>query len=134
MAQVLISGLSELVRGFSKLGSELRPSVREQLREIADEVATEAKSVASGQGLVRSGRLVGQIKPSVRGTSAYVRATARNRGFPYPAIYEGTYKLKRPSGGRTVRKFLEPALDAKQGEIEPRIERMLDRLAAGAGF
>jgi hypothetical protein len=120
-------GLDQLVRDFGKLERELKKELQDELRQIADKVAERAKAHAVREGLVRSGKLVRSIKPGIRSRSiAVVRASATNKGFRYPALYE--------YGKGGVRSFLKPAAEAMHDETARAVEDMLDRLSSRAGF
>lgn len=125
---VSVHGLDELVRSLGRAQVRIRPALRSELRTLATSVAEEAKSRARSQGLVRSGALVKDIRPSVRGTSALIRESAvrrqgKNAPFGYPALYE--------FGGRP---FMYPAADGKRGEIERGLENAVERVLDGAGL
>lgn len=129
---VNVNGLDELVRAFRKMDRETARAVQRRLREAADVVAEEAKSVAEAQGLHRTGRLVRSIRPFYSGTTAGVRAGATNRGYPYPARYE--YGGRGTGEGVGPRAFLAPALERKRDEVEQRLEQMIDDVADAGGF
>ena len=125
-ATVRVEGLDRLVRDFGRMSKQLRKDLQAELKDIAGHVADEAQSVAEREGLRDSGKLIRSIKPSVRGSTAYVRATATNRGFNYPRRHEFE------NGG--VRAFLHPALQQSTSKVEREIGRMVDRLADRNGF
>jgi hypothetical protein len=124
-ATVRVTGLRELQRSLKKADSDLYPRVREELKAIGEIVAAEARSGATGIGLVLTGRLVGSIKPKVRMKDVVVQATAKQRGFNYPVRYEF---------GDRNRPFLVPALAAKQGEIRRRLEGGVESLLRSASL
>lgn len=122
-ASVSVTGLAELQRSLRRAGSELYPQVRESLREIGEMVAQEARSIATGKGLVLTGRLVKSIRPTVRTRDVVIKATAKQRGYNYPARYEF---------GDRNRPFLRPAVAAKEAEVHRRLELAIDRLLGRA--
>jgi hypothetical protein len=62
----------------------------------------------------------------VRGAKALVQETATRNGYSYPKIYEygRDSAWQREKGPRP---FLEPALEAKQGEVLFALDEMLAR-------
>lgn len=125
-AGVSIEGLPQLVRGFERMGADLKKEVRADLRKGADLVRDQARLNAAERGLRRSGRLISGLRTIVRsGAVVLVRSTTKRAGFPYPAIYEYGH------GG--ARNFLDPALAQKSDEVVEHLATMFDRLAAGSG-
>lgn len=122
-------GVAELKLAFRAADAEYRKGIQLRLREIGGLVAEEAKSIAEGLGLHKSGKLIARINPGVQGYIAVVRDSANKNGFNYPAVYEGElsgHGLK----GRGPRPFLGPAVDKKEPEILAGLDSILDRVAA----
>lgn len=122
---VQVTGLKELQRNLKRADSELPKQLRAGFKEVGKTVADEAKRIAEGKGLVLTGRLVRSIRPSVRGTTAVIRDTAKQRGFNYPARYEF---------GDRKRPFLVPAVKAKEGQIVRDLEEVINRVLRGANL
>ena len=87
-AAIRAEGLNDFVRDLKRASPEARKELRAEMRELAGEVADDAKQIAQSEGLVESGDLLRRIKPAVRGTLALIRSGAEHRGFPYPARLE----------------------------------------------
>lgn len=123
---VRVEGLNQLVRDFGKIEKDLRKELQAELKDLARIVQREAQEIATAKGLVRTGKLVRSIRPSVRGGRAFIRETATNKGYAYPRIYE--------YGHDGVRSFMQPALEAKRNEVYEGLDDMLDRLTDRNGF
>lgn len=122
---VQITGLKELQRDLKRADAELPKQLRVAVKGIGQTVADEAKRIAEGNGLVLTGRLVRSIRPSVRGMTAVIRDTAKQRGFNYPVRYEF---------GDRKRPFLVPAVQRKEGEIVRDLEEVINRVLSGANL
>lgn len=123
---VKIEGLPQLVRGFERMGADVKKAVRADLRQSGDLVRDQARLNADARGLRRSGRLISGMRTIVRsGADVRVRDVTKRKGFPYPAVYE--------YGGGGSRNFLEPALGQKTNEVMDRLDTMLERLFANPG-
>lgn len=122
---VEIRGLKELQRDLRRADAELPKALREGFKDVGKMVADEAKSIAEGKGLVLTGRLVKSIRPSVRGTTAVIRATAQQRGFNYPVRYEF---------GDRKRPFLVPAVSRKEGQVVADLEEVVNRVLKEANL
>jgi hypothetical protein len=116
--------LQAAVRGMRK---ELNTQLRAELREIAEDVAQEARRLAP----VRTGRLQRSIRTFARGNALSgraafgVAASARDRltGYAYPKRLE----YERGPRGRP---FLEPAYQRKERQVDDAIRAIDRRLAA----
>lgn len=122
---VKVTGLKELQRDLRRADAALPKALRAGFKEVGQTVAEEAKRIAEAEGLVLTGRLVRSIRPSVRGTTAVIRATARQRGFNYPVRYEF---------GDRKRPFLVPAVQRKEGEIVRDLEEVINRVLSQANL
>ena len=118
-AAVKVKGLRELDRALKHGSKETRDTLRAGLKEAASEVAAEARSIATSNRLVLTGKLVRSIRPGLSGTRAYVQADPKNRGYRYAGRYEF---------GDRQRPFLTPAAERKQDEIVRLVEKAFDRL------
>lgn len=124
---VRFSGLRELDRALGKTSKDLRTILRDDLKEVAEIVAVEARHIAAEKGLVRSGDMVRRIQPFslVRGTG--VRSTSLHRGYRYPRRLEFEGRDGEPYGPDAT---LLPAVQNKQAEVFAKAELLLDRLMA----
>lgn len=122
---VEIKGLKELQRDLRRADAGLPKALREGFKDVGKMVAKEAQSIAEGKGLVLTGRLVRSIRPSVRGMTAVIRATAQQRGFNYPARYEF---------GDRKRPFLVPAVSRKEGQVVTDLEEVVNRVLKEANL
>lgn len=128
-----VSGLQSLIRDLGKADRSLRVEIRREIKDVAQIVSDEARSIAEAKKLHKSGRLILSIRPGVRGNVGLVRETAQKGGFPYPMIYEyGGAKTGEEAVGR--RAFLAPAVAGKQEAVVQAFERMLDRVTSESGL
>ena len=118
---IRVEGLNELRRDFAKAGKETRRAFTAAMKSIAAGVADTARSIASREGLFESGELINKIKPSVKGTIAYIRTDAVRDGYRYPGRYEF---------GDLDRPFLQPALERDQEKIVNELDDALKRLTS----
>lgn len=116
MAEVTVRarGLAQFQRDLRAADRDARKRVDARLAEEAGKVVAEAKSIVIAKGLVKTGALLGGIKPFVRIGIVGVASTARNKGYPYPRRLE--YEHREP-GGYGPRASLNPAVDRKTNEI-----------------
>src|SRR5258706_13453132 len=86
---VEVTGLNELVRAFARIDKGMSRQFRQELRVgVGGPVAAEMKAMAASRGLRQTGKLINSLRPSVRGSTLFINASATNRGYPYPAGYE----------------------------------------------
>lgn len=82
---VVVEGLDELVRAAGRIDKGMSRELRKELRvSVGGSFARDAKEKVP----VLTGRAKRGIRPSVRGTTVYIKNTATNRGFNYPAVLE----------------------------------------------
>lgn len=109
-----VRGLKEFIRAANKAEKETRKTVHLKLREAGDVVRVEARqrfdrySVKSASGF--------RIRSRVGGV--FVEQSLRKTTGQHPEY-----------GNLQMVRALEPALDAKQGEVERRLEQAMDELA-----
>lgn len=106
------------------MDKSLLAGVREGIKDAAQLVAREAQRRAP-RG--RTSRLVASIKPRVRGDVGLVVATASKRSPRYPAGFRYPRRIEFEDGGRQA--FMAPALEAKRGAVERRLEHLLDDIS-----
>lgn len=128
MAQDIVarfSGLRELDRALGVASKDLRAVLRQDLKEVAEVVAEEARRIAEEKGLVRSGDMIRKIQPFAYTGRAGVRSSSIHRGYRYPRRleFEG-----RGSDSYGPKASLLPALDEKQEDLFIAAEALLDRL------
>lgn len=119
------SGLRQLDRALGRADKDLRTILRLDLKEIAEEVAAEARSIAEQKGLVRSGDLISHIQPFAYSGRAGVRSSSVHRGYAYPRRLEFQGRDGDTYGPDAT---LLPALDEKKDDLFVRAEALLDRL------
>lgn len=97
--------------------------MQRELRAVGEIVAADARPRLAGLNPSASGATVSGIRPRTRvGLVAVAQTKGKTTGL-------------RPDWGATqMRWALEPALEAKTGEIETGMEAMLDRLFTEYGF
>jgi hypothetical protein len=122
---IRFEGLKEFDRALGRADKEQRKRLRAGLKDIAEVVASEARSIAESKGLRQSGDLIRGIRPFAGVGRAGVRSSARHRGYPYPRRIEFEDR-----GGSTFgpRANVIPAVDAKANEALARADRLLDRI------
>lgn len=118
---IAVEGLRDLRRDLRRMDKGLLAGVREGIKDAAQLVAREAQR-RGPRG--RTSRLVASIRPRVRGDVGLVVATAVKRSPRYPAGFPYPRRLEFEDGGR--RAFMAPALEAKRGQVERRLEHLLD--------
>jgi hypothetical protein len=123
---IKVEGVQDTLRAFGRISKGLRRELGLELKKIAGLVAVDAKAIAEFLGLRDSGKLIGSIRPGLRGSVAYVTATAQRNGFNYPAVYE--------FGHGRERAFLTPAARLNVDNTVRGMEHLLDRLISDAGF
>jgi hypothetical protein len=117
---VRVEGLRELRRDFGRMSKTLKRDLDKQLRQAGQVVADDARPRLARYD-VRSAAGIGV---RVRGGGRVVVEQKRRR-----------VTGKRPDyGSLQMREALVPAVEAKQGEVERNLERMLDNLADRNGF
>lgn len=121
-----VEGLRELRRDLRKVSKELDGEVRDGLKDVVGIVVDESKRIAERKGLRDTGKLIRGIKPSVTARSAKVVSTATRRGYRYPAVFE--------FGLNGNRAFMVPALEAKAGDVERKLEDVLEELFQDNGW
>lgn len=128
-----VSGLQSLIRDLGRADKSLRVEIRKEIKEVAAIVSDEARLIAEAKHLHKTGRLIAQIRPGVRGNVGLVRESAQKGGFSYPMIYEyGGARTGEEAVGR--RAFLAPAVVGKQEAVVQAFERMLDRITSESGL
>lgn len=124
---IVVEGLAELNKVFAKLDKAQKKEMRDKLKSVGKIVADEAKSQAQARGLVKTGKLVRQIRPQVRTRAVVVEATALKRSAAYPSGYPYPKRYEYEKGG--ARAFMKPALEEKQGEVIDRFEEIFNELS-----
>lgn len=124
---IAVEGLAELNKVFAKLDKATKKEMRDKLKSVGKIVADEAKSRAQARGLVKSGKLIRQIRPQVRTRAVVVEATALKRSPAYPSGYNYPKRYEYEKDG--ARAFMRPALEAKQSEVIDRFEEIFDELS-----
>jgi hypothetical protein len=125
-SDVHVTGLRELVRAANRVDRAAGRQLNKELRDtIGRDFVEDTRDRISARGLVRTGRLLGSIKPSVRGANLTVRSTPPLNPGPrsaagYAAVYEFGYGKRRA--------FLDPTLDEWQasGKLISEFEGYLD--------
>lgn len=111
---VRVKGLRELQRALKDADKELRLAVRAELREAGEIVRRE------GQALFE--------RYSPKSAAGY-RVRVRMRGVAVEQSLRRTTGQHPEFGRLQLREALEPALDAKEGEVMGRLEEALDNVA-----
>lgn len=121
MAQqtVRVSGLRQLSRAFRTVDKDLAKELRDELREAARIVSEDATARFQA---INPASAAG-FKPRSRTAGAFVEQSRRR-----------TTGTRGDYGALQMRTALLPALEAKEGEVIDRVERMLDKIGDRAGF
>jgi hypothetical protein len=125
-SDVHVTGLRELVRAANQVDRAAGRQLNKELRDtIGSDFVEDTRDRISARGLVSTGRLLGSIKPSVRGANLVVRSSPPLNPGPrsamgYAAVYEFGYGRRRA--------FLDPTLDEWQtsGKLIDEFEGYLD--------
>ena len=118
-----IKGQAELDRAFLQLRRDVLRELRPALRLAAKPVADESERLA-GQTISNIGTRWSKFRVGVLAKGAYVAPRARRRsGSPRPNL-----------AGLLLEDAMQPALEAKQGEVLAKVELLVDESAARAGF
>lgn len=123
---VRIEGLRELQGALRRIDRSAATELRKELRTtVGAEFVRDAKDTIAARGLVKSGRLQGSIKASVRGGDLFVRSSPALKPGPksrqgYAPVYEFGH------GG--ARAFLEPTRKEwlGTGKLERELTGFLD--------
>jgi hypothetical protein len=118
-------GLRELDRALGRTDKDLRTILRNDLKEVAEIVAVEARHIAQEKGLVETGDLVRMIQPFALVRGAGVRSSATHRGYRYPRRLEYENRGGQPYGPFAT---VLPAVEEKTPEVYAKAELLLDRL------
>lgn len=119
MGTVRVKGLRELQRDFRKMSRELATDLRTELREAGNIVRDDARP-----------RFSGIDSKSAGGYRTVVRA----RGVAVEQRLGRTTGKRPDFGALQMSRALGPALEAKQGDVVDRLDRMLGDLAGENGF
>jgi hypothetical protein len=119
-----IRGAAEVAAALGRVERRLRSDFLNALKKTLDPVVPVVQSNIRSQGLVESGTELGSVRPFYRagGAEMGIVVGATNKGFNYPAKYEG----ERP--------VLDPAWDRMRPEIVRSVERFLDDIISDAGL
>jgi hypothetical protein len=116
---VKVRGLRELQRDLRKMDGDLDKEVKAELRAAAEIVAVDARA---------------RFVPVDARSAAGYRPVVRVRGAAVEQKYRRTTGQHPEFGRLQMTRALEPALDAKQGEVVQRLDKMLGRLGDNSGF
>lgn len=116
---VRVKGLDELQRAFRQVNKGLAKELRKELREAGNIVRDDAGPRFAKYDAV---------------SAAGYRTKVRQRGVSVEQTLGRTTGRRPDFGALQMRKALEPALDAKQGEVIDQLDGMVDRLASREGF
>ena len=115
---VRVEGLAALVRDFRKMSPELAKGVQKEINEAAKIVRDDAASAF----MHVQPRSAASFRPRVRGATGIVEQR------------RGTTTGRRGDFGAHQMRYLVRSLAGKSGEVEKRLDQMLDRLAGNNGF
>jgi len=135
---VHVENLDVLVKAFGRVDKNLKRQLQARLRGIGKIVADEAKGIAEFHRLRgeedydrHRGSLITQIRPSVRGSSVFIRDSARTKSAAYPAGYNYPARFEFESKG--AKAFMRPALQGRRGDIVREFEKLEDWIASEWG-
>jgi len=113
-ASLRVHGLREFMRATAKADKETKKVVREKLREAGDVVREDAAN--------RLARIDSY-------SASKLRTRAKVGGVFVEQSLRKVTGLRPDYGQLQMRKALEPAVEAKAGEVEQRLEKAVDELA-----
>lgn len=137
---IRVKGLRDLQRGLNQLEQKAGPELRKELNEVAEIVLASARvrvprrtGAAAGSMKVGSTQRAAQIK--VGGSKAPYYpwldfGGSVGRGHRPGVAGSGSVKRPLVDGGR----YVYPALREKRPEVVRRVDELIERLAASAGF
>jgi len=116
---VRVKGLAELNRAFRASDKALTKELRKELREAGNIVRDDARP---------------RFASVDAGSAAGFHTVVRQRGVSVEQRLGRTTGQRPDFGALQLRRALEPALDAKQGEVVDQLDGMLDRIGRQQGF
>jgi hypothetical protein len=136
---VVLEGMTQMMRAFKQLESDISRDLRTELKAIARDVAAAAKVEASSKGLAapgRSGRGTGQLVRHIRSGAtqryAYIKDDVSRASQRYPDGYNYAKVYEYGRGG--VRAFLHPAVEHMTPEIVTRVDEFIAHAIRETGF
>jgi hypothetical protein len=121
--KIRIKGQAELERAFLQLRKEVLAELKPMLKEIGEEVRSDAQARA-GADISHIGTRWDRMRTGVTLKGVYVAPTSRRRGgSPRPNL-----------AGLLWDKAMEPARDEHEESVLRRAELLVDASAAFAGF
>lgn len=98
----VIDGYSDLLKALKDSDPQLQKEFKAELRKIGDSAKKGAQLEATKKRLIgETSKLSTKYRVSPRARDITLVATATNRGFPYPAIYEYGGSKVRYTGAKT---------------------------------
>lgn len=140
-----MEGLRELRKALKAADGLIPRELSKELKELAGEVATEARSRLEGDVAHSTGRAAGSIRAVVLGGGAAVRAggarvpyfgwldfggTIRHHGSKHQHTHSHLIQREVVREGR----YVYPAADEKAAVIAPKVESLIERVMVRAGF
>lgn len=121
---IRVRGLREFQRGIRAADRHLANDLRDTLEEAAQPVRAEAQRLAESRVRnLSAGDPWSRMRVGIRGSVAYVAPVERG------VKVRGRNRLRRPKfKGLVLDRALEPALVNKRGEVEKRLEHLLDEV------
>lgn len=117
---IRVKGLKELDRAFGRMAKDLRTELRQELTAAGRIVSDDARSRFAGT----DARSAMGMRPRIRGGARVVVEQRRRK----------TTGQHPEFGALQMRRAFLPALASKRGEVERRLERMVDQLGNDNGF
>jgi len=123
---VSVTGLRELERAFRRADRALAGDLKDALEEAAAPVRRDAQALASSEiSHVRPGDPWAGMRIGTGRSIVYVAPIERG------AKSRGDERKRRPKfGTKLLTEAMEPALERNTANVEKRLEKMLDELAA----
>lgn len=120
---VVVRGLRELSVAFSKAGRDTSVAFRKELRGVAEPIRSQASALAR-HSIPNIGPRWGEMRTGVTRKLVYV--APKQRGVKT----RGRDRRKRPNLATLLaERATQPALEHNKGQINQRVERMLDKVA-----
>ncbi len=133
---IQVEGLAELSRALKKVESNTPNALRETNKKVAEKVADQARSRASGLGGVAA-----HVAPSLRATAGATSAGVAGGGAAFPMFGGAEFgALRYPQvapwrgSGSDAGYFLYPAIRDEAPHIEDEYREALDHLIEKAGL
>lgn len=126
-AQVVSPNADEVAEAFKQLSKDMRKELIGDIKGVAENVVSDARSIALSRMRQDTGDLVKKIRVGRSSLKMVeVQARALHRGYPYPVVMEYG---GRSGGSIGPRAFLTPAAERNRERVKEAISDAADKYA-----